>query len=182
MEFIYDEFQTEVGRVPIFTSDALGGQPGVNNTPRERFLSLWDAYQVQLQQNGQAVGELSKWRVNFVTNYSFREGLLRGFSVGGTYRYESPKTIGYGYKLNEAGAAVVDLDTIYKNEAYHNVGLSVRYGRKLSDKVNWSIQANITNAFQGDKVQAITTQPDGSMATGMIREGMSWAITNSFDF
>ncbi len=182
MDFVYAEFQTEVGRVPIFTDNALGGQPGVNNTPRERFLTLWDAYQVQLQQNGQTVGELSKYRFNFVTNYTFRQGALRGFSFGGSYRYESPKTIGYGYKLNANGAPVVDLDTVYKNEAFHNVGLSARYSRRLTDKVNWTIQANLMNAFQGDKVQAITTQPDGSMARGMIREGTSWAITNSFDF
>ncbi len=182
LNFIYDEFQTPVGRVPIFTNDALGGQPGVNNTPRERFNNLWDSYQVQLQNNGQTVGELSKWRFNVVSNYSFHAGLLKGFSFGGSYRYESPKNIGYGYKLDSTGATVVDLDTVYKNEAYHNVGLNVRYARKLTDKVNWSIQANIMNAFQGDKVQAITTQPDGSMARGMIREGTSWAITNSFDF
>jgi hypothetical protein len=97
------------------------------------------------------------------------------------YRYEDPKVIGYGLKT-EGGRVVTDLSTRYYNEAVHTWGLSARYGRKLSAKVNWSLQLNITNAFQGDKVLAIATQPDGSMARGMIREGTSWSATNSWTF
>lgn len=182
MDFVWAEFQGPVGRVVGNTSAALNGAPSVNNTPRERLSGLWDAYQVQLQNNGQSVQELSEWRFNFVTNYRFESGFLKGFSLGGSYRYESPKTIGYGYRITPEGTIGVDLNTRYENEAYHNVGLTLRYGRKLRDRVTWSIQANVYNAFQGDKVLATSTQPDGSILRGMIREGQTWAVTNTFEF
>jgi outer membrane receptor protein involved in Fe transport len=180
MEFINEEFQTEVGRVPIFADN--NGAPGVNNTPRERFAGLWDAYQVQLQQNGQRVSELSEWRFNFVNNYSFRTGLLKGFSVGGNYRYESPKTIGYGYRM-EGTRVVTDLTQAFNSEAYDTVGLSFGYRRKLRDRYNWSIQLNIDNVLQAkDELTATAVQPDGSMRRAMIREGRSWSVTNTLEF
>ncbi len=82
-----------------------------------------------------------------------------------------------------AGAVAVDLDTAYKSEVNHNVGLSARYRRKLGRNVNWSIQANITNALQAhDKLTPTRTQPDGSMLGAMIREGRSWSVTNTLEF
>jgi hypothetical protein len=181
INFVYREFEGLPGVVPIFADN--NGAPGVNNTPRERFAGLWDSYQVQLQNNGQRVSELSEWRFNFVNNYSFRQGRLKGFSIGGSYRYESPKTIGYGYKLDSAGKIATDLSKVYESEAYDTVGLNLGYRRKLGDRVSWTIQLNIDNLLQSDdKVLATSVQPDGSMRRGMIREGRSWALTNSFDF
>jgi len=180
INFVNDEFQTIVGQVPIFADN--NGAPGVNNTPRERFAGLWDSYQVQLQQNGQRVSELSEWRFNFVNNYSFRTGPLKGFSVGGNYRYESPKTIGYGYRL-EGTRIVTDLTRRFESEAYDSVGLSFGYRRKLRDRYNWSIQLNLDNVLQAkDELTATAVQPDGSMRRAMIREGRSWAVTNTFEF
>jgi hypothetical protein len=46
---------------------------------------------------------------------------------------------------------------------------------RLSDQVNWSVQANLINAFQGNKVLATATQPDGSIARGMIRAAQDGA-------
>lgn len=180
INFIYDEFQTDVGRVPIFADN--NGAPGVNNTPRERFAGLWDAYQVQLQQNGQRVSELSEWRFNFVNNYSFRTGPLKGFSIGGSYRYESPKTIGYGYRM-EGTRVVTDLTQEFKSEAYDSVGLTFGYRRKLRDRYNWSIQVNLDNVLQAkDELTATNVQPDGSLRRAMIREGRSWSVTNTVEF
>jgi hypothetical protein len=181
INFVNEEFEGLPGLVPIFADN--NGAPGVNNTPRERFAGLWDSYQVQLQNNGQRVSELSEWRFNAVSNYSFRQGALRGFSVGGSYRYESPKTIGYGYKLESNGRIATDLSRVYESEPYHTVGLTLGYRRRLGDRYNWTIQLNIDNLLQGDDtILATATQPDGSMRRGMIREGRSWALTNSLDF
>ena len=146
-----------------------------------RFSGFYDSYLVALQNNGQIVRELSKWRFNLVTNYSFQQGRLRGLSLGLTYRYEDPKVIGYGLKT-EGNRIVTDLATRYFNEAVHTWGVSARYTRRLTDKVNWTLQVNVANAFQGDKILATATQPDGSMARGMIREGASWTLTNSLSF
>lgn len=176
MDFVWEHLNGPAGQVPF----ALTSGAPTDNALR-RFSGFYDSYLVALQNNGQIVRELSKWRYNFVTNYSFQQGRLRGLSVGLNYRYEDPKVIGYGLK-SEGTRIVTDLATRYYNEAVQTWGLSARYGRRLANNINWSIQLNVANAFQGDKVLATSTQPDGSMARGMIREGASWTFTNSLAF
>ncbi len=181
INFIQQEFEGLPGQVPIFADN--NGAPGVNNTPRERFNGLWDSYQVQLQNNGQRVSELSEWRFNFVTNYRFASGRFRGWSVGANYRYESPKTIGYGYKLDPTGRVLTDLSQRFKSEPFDTVGVSFGYRRKLTERVNWAFQLNFDNVLQSqDKLLATSVQPDGSLRRAMIREGRSWAMTNTFEF
>jgi hypothetical protein len=185
MDFLVRELDGPAGAIPGGFVNA-DGSPGVGQTPRDLFFNLRDSYLVQLQNNGQRVTELSRWRGNFVTNYSFRRGFLRNFEVGGYYRYESPKTIGYGYKTvtTSRGPTIeTDLTKVYKSPAFDTVGLTLRHRYKLLDRYNWTIQLNIDNLLQAkDEITATATQPDGSMRRGMIREGRSWVLTNSIDF
>jgi outer membrane receptor protein involved in Fe transport len=176
MDFMWGQLNGPAGQVPFAITN---GTP--TDSALRRFSGFYDSYLVALQNNGQIVRELSKWRFNLVTNYSFQQGRLRGLSLGLTYRYEDPKVIGYGLKA-EGNRIVTDLATRYFNEAVHTWGVSARYTRRLTDKVNWTLQVNVANAFQGDKILATATQPDGSMARGMIREGASWTLTNSLSF
>lgn len=176
MDYVWEQLNGPAGRVPFAITS---GAPTDNSL--RRFSGFYDSYQTQLQNNGQAVKELSKWRYSFVTNYSFSSGRLKGLSVGLNYRYEDPKVIGYGLKT-EGTRVVTDIKTAYYNEAVQTWGLSARYGFRLTDKVNWSVQANLINAFQGNKVLATSTQPDGSLARGMIREGASWTVSNTLSF
>ena len=178
IEFMYEEFLGDAGQLPL-SVDEFGESTGGTY---DRFLTYYDPYQVQTEKNGSTVDELSKWRYNLTANYSFRDGPLKGFGIGTSFRYESPKTIGYGYKINQFGKTVIDLDNPYKNEAIKTWGFWVRYSRKLSDSIDWSIQANIYNAFESNRVVATSVQPDGSLRRGMIREGQFWAITNTFKF
>jgi hypothetical protein len=49
----------------------------------------WRANYVQMKlQEGAAAPEIREWRYNFITNYSFSEGRLKGFGVGGSYRWQ----------------------------------------------------------------------------------------------
>ena len=47
--------------------------------------------------------EQREWRANFVTNYNFTEGSLRGFNVGGGLRYESAAAVGYRVSETDEG-------------------------------------------------------------------------------
>ena len=186
MDFI-NESLFPVGATGPTAGDVPGGVRTSTGEPTffnsiNTWAPFYDAYRIALQNNGKSVNELSKWRYNIITNYTFRDGPLKGFSVGGSYRYEGPKTIGYGYTYDANNVAIVDLDTQFKSEAISTFGFWLRYSRKLTDSIDWTIQANIYNAFESDRVVPTSTQPDGSMARGMIREGRSWAITNTFKF
>lgn len=39
--------------------------------------------------------EVRKYRINFLGNYSFTEGKLRGANIGGAYRWQDKEAIGY---------------------------------------------------------------------------------------
>lgn len=176
MDFVWEKLNGPAGQVPFALSSGVA-----TDTAYRRFSGFYDSYLLQLQNNGQVVRELSKWRYNVLTNYTFSTGWLKALSLGVSYRYEDPKVIGYGLKTVES-RIVTDIDNPYYSEAVHTFGWSARYSRKLKGGTTWSVQLNVSNAFQGNRVVATSTQPDGTIARGMIREGSSWTVSNTFAF
>ncbi len=45
--------------------------------------------------DGTVSQELREWRINLITNYTFQEGMLKGFSAGGAARWQDDIAIGY---------------------------------------------------------------------------------------
>ncbi len=138
--------------------------------------------QVQNQEGTQAP-ELREWRYNLVTNYDFDRGVLKNVNVGAGVRYQSSQIIGYAPM---AGATIanfqLDLDNPYRSPALTDFDFWVGYRRRIWKNINWNIQLNVRNAFQGNELIAITTQPDGSPATYRIRPPQVIQLTNTFDF
>ena len=57
------------------------------------------------------------------------------------------------------------------------------YSRRVfANKINWRIQANLKNVGESTRLVASQYEPDGSLALSRIQEGMTWELTNSFDF
>ena len=57
------------------------------------------------------------------------------------------------------------------------------YQRRIfANKINWRIQANLHNLFTKDHLVPAQYEPDGTLALARIQEGMTWQLTNSFDF
>jgi hypothetical protein len=128
-----------------------------------------------------------KWRANFVTNYRF-EGKLRGFSIGGAARWRSPDTIGYFGKqnpLNPSGPLISDVSRPIHgdSELFFDGWAAYEHPFKLGAKVvDWSVQLNIRNLLNNDKVTAISAYVDGTR-TGYIRnEPINVSLTSSFKF
>jgi outer membrane receptor protein involved in Fe transport len=136
---------------------------------------------LKLQENT-AASELRKWRYNVVTNYTFREGLLKSVSVGGSYRWQDKVVI--GYPVVPAGAlASFDLDKPYYGPSEDAIDLWVGYERKINDKINWRIQLNVRNVGDDNGVIPISVQPDGrTWASVRIKPTQEWFVTNSFSF
>ena len=86
-------------------------------------------------------------RANAIVNYRFDEGRLKGFSVGGAFRYRAAPVIGYGALTNSAGARLLDLDTEYKGEADRFVDFMAGYRGRLKafGGLNYRLQLNIRN-------------------------------------
>jgi outer membrane receptor protein involved in Fe transport len=132
---------------------------------------------------GTNVPELRKWRFNGITNYDFDSGFLKGFNVGGGVRYESSVIIGYPVIPSViANKANYDLASPYKGDSEMNFDFWIGYRRKVWKDVEWNIQLNVRNAFVGNELIPITTQPDGTPAAYRIRPPQTWQLTNTFRF
>jgi len=136
---------------------------------------------IQLKE-GTDADEIREWRFNVVSNYTFTDGRLKGFNIGGSYRWEDDIVIGYPLVSGDDGRTTYDLANPYKGPSESNIDLWVGYARKLNDKVDWRIQLNVRNAFGDDELIPLSTQPDGSAAALRIPPNRVWTITNTFTF
>ena len=136
---------------------------------------------VQLK-DGTAVDELRKWHVNLITNYTFTEGMLKGFNVGAGYRWMDKNIIGYPLMTDDDGDTTYDLSSPYYGPSLDYFDFWVGYKCALTDKVDWKIQVNIKNAFTGNELIPLSTQPDGTPAAWYIGARRKISVTNTFTF
>jgi hypothetical protein len=157
-----------------FTGDMLGRTP-IN--------TLYIPYLNALAANGAPVQELRKWRANFVTNYDFREGRLKGFSIGGAARWQDKVAIGFPVKRNERGVWISDITQPFYGSAELDYDAWIRYGRSFREgRIRWSIQLNVRDLFGSDDLIAVTAQPNGQVASARIPQPNRWSLTNTFSF
>ncbi|MEO9112430.1 MAG: TonB-dependent receptor plug domain-containing protein [Lacunisphaera sp.] len=154
-------------------------------------------YTVQLNQQGKEAPEVSPWRLNMVTSYSFDHGTVKGLFVGGGLRVEAGRIIGYKYdptfKNSNASdpnyAAIpgittggLNVDQVFRGQNDTHLDFWVGYKRKITSRIDWRIQLNIRSVGEKDKLVASRINPDGSLALARIQQGAGYQLTNSFDF
>lgn len=140
-------------------------------------------YTLMKLQEGAAASELRKWRYNVVTNYSFTEGKLKGFGIGGGYRWQDKVVIGYPVLADDRGLATFDLTKPYYGPSEDGIDVWLSYERKLTSKIHWKIQANVRNLGQKDGLVPISVQPDGHTWAGVrMQPTEEWFVTNTFSF
>ena len=126
--------------------------------------------------------EVREWRVNLVTNYSFRDGPLNGFSVGGSMRWQSDAVIGYPLIEKEGSPMLVgDVLNGWRGEEDLSFDFQCGYSKRIK-KVNWQIQLNLRNLqnIDSDEVEILLARPDGSPAKARWKPPFQWQITNTF--
>jgi outer membrane receptor protein involved in Fe transport len=132
-------------------------------------------------QEGTQAPEIRKWRFNAISNYDFTEGRLRGVNVGAGVRYQDSVIIGYT-PVGGSDNFSIDLNAPYTGPAETNFDFWIGYGRRLAEKIDWRIQVNVRNAFDGDGLIPITVQPDGTPAAYRIAPSQTWTLSNTFRF
>jgi hypothetical protein len=155
-----------------------------NETALYQWNSNFDSeYSQRKLQEGTNVPELREWRTNLISNYDFDHGRLKGINVGGGVRYESSIVIGYkplpGATANDI---LFDIANPYRGPAETNFDFWVGYSRRIWKNIDWNIQLNVRNAFVGNELIPLTTQPDGTPASYRIRPPQTWTISNTFKF
>lgn len=146
--------------------------------------NIGSEYTARKLQEGTNVPELREWRVNMVTNYDFKEGFLRGVNVGVGYRWQDDIVIGYRPVAGATASDIsFDIANPYRGPTESNIDAWIGYGRRNIWKgIDWRIQLNVRNLFEGEDLIPITTQPDGTPAGWRIAPTQVWTVSNVFKF
>ena len=168
------------------TPTPAGALPRYGGYGSAIYPSIWApflaSYTLLKLNEGSDVSELRKWRYGVVTNYSFNNGFLKGVGVGGGYRWQDKVVIGYPV-VGGGSIASYDLSKPYYGPAEDAIDLWLSYKRKLTSKIDWTIQLNVYNVGKKDKLIPISVEPDGktwaSVRTAPVQE---WQLTNTFAF
>ena len=152
---------------------------GDNDIRRYYKDNIMSAVAFQNESVGFQVPELRPWHFGGITNYSFTDGALEGFNVGGAYRWQDKQILGYGLKDDKTG---LDVTKPLSGESEDHIDLWVGYQRKLNRNITWRIQLNLRNVGEDVGLTPISVNPDGVIAAQRVTEGMSWAVTNTFSF
>jgi hypothetical protein len=165
------------------TLTPAGALPQFGNTTLNLYANVfgpWRANYVSMKlQEGAAAPEIRKWRYTVVTNYSFRQGFLKGVGVGGSYRWQDEVIIGYP----AIPGGLFDLTKPYFGPSEDAIDLWASYERRVTEKINWKIQLNVRNAFAKDGLIPISIEPDGkTWASVRVKPNQEWFVTNTFSF
>ncbi len=154
--------------------------PGATPIGPQWVANVYDPYLVEVHTEGLSAPEVAPWRFNVITSYTFDRGPLKGLLIGGADRLEAGRILGYPYS-----PALGFLDVVHpyigSNEQYFDAWIG--YSRRIfNNRVRWQIQLNSRNLFQKSHLQPDSIEPDGSLALERIQEGMTWQLSNSFEY
>jgi hypothetical protein len=134
---------------------------------------------------GQPTAEQREWRFNLITNYTFREGPLKGFQVGGAARWQDEVNGGYPVTFNDALRIYEpQVDQGYFTDTDLAVDLTFGYRAKIMNNVDWRMQINMRNVHNWDNtdVDVFRFQQDGSPARARFAPPRQIWLTNTFRF
>ncbi|HEU5081458.1 MAG TPA: TonB-dependent receptor plug domain-containing protein [Opitutaceae bacterium] len=183
------QFQGPAGDMRLWGQNDEGPQGG--ETAKGKYgRETMAGYNLFKALEGADVPELKPWAFNVIANYSFQSGgplsSLKGFSVGGSFRWIDKSVTGFPVIADTDPAATgpykFDVEHPYKGSAEATWDFWLGYQRKLTSKINWKAQFNVRNAFANDDLIKVTVQPDGSGAAYRIPEPRTWTFTNTFEF
>ncbi len=142
-----------------------------------------------LATEGTASAEQRKWRANLVTNYTFSSDAsflginLKGWGCGAGIRWQDKIGIGYPTSRDPKGSVAFDLEHPIYSPAETNVDAWVSYQRRFwNNRINWSVQLNVSNLYGQSDPIAIYAQPWGEDALVRLAPERRWYLTNTFRF
>jgi iron complex outermembrane receptor protein len=151
-------------------------QPYVENLIFTQNLEIMKAYE------GRLADRVSKWRVNLVGTYQFREGLLEGLNIGLGFRWRDARSIGYPITTVN-GIEILDVDNPWFGKPEKNLDGWISYRMKLfNNKVNARFQLNVTNILGDETVLPQTALTSGETAQYRYQTPRLFRLTTTFEF
>jgi len=171
MSALYKFFQGPGGQLRLWGQNWPVGTDWDNN--------VYNGYLAEVNSAGQSAPEVSPWRLNAISTYTFDRGMLKGAFIGGALRLEAGRIEGYLYNKS-LGLLDISQPLYGPNDEHYDFWLGYSY--HLPHRINWRIQLNLRNVGEKTRLVPSYYEPDGSLALARIQEGMTWALTNTFEF
>jgi outer membrane receptor protein involved in Fe transport len=141
--------------------------------------NIVNPYTVLRNQEGSSAPELAPWRFNLISTYGFSEGFLKNSYVGGAFRWEDKRILGYQYSPTIDS---LDISKPWYGPTDKHLDIWLGHSRKITKKINWRVQLNLRNVGESVNLVPVSLQPDGTKGLSRISEGMTWQLTNTFEF
>ena len=135
--------------------------------------------------DGSPATEQREWRANLITSYDFAaNSSLKGFGIGGAYRWEDSVAIGSPTIFdNDLQDDVLDVKNPYFGPKEDTIDAWVSYERLIFDKqVNWRLRLNIRNLLDEDDLIPVAQDPDFTYVGMRIRPGRTYTLSSRFEF
>jgi hypothetical protein len=185
-------------------NDAPSNTTGGTGSPSATYASIVepDFYSLTANQDTK-VANLREWSASLLSNYSFQEGRLKGFAVGGSLRWQGEMTAAYYGELDPSRyshppgnpppnlpvgiprAVIVfpDLNRPIMADDELNMDLWLSYTRRIfNDKSRVKIQVNVRDVTESGGLTTVSYNMDGSPAQFRIKDPRQWFLTTTFDF
>ncbi len=175
-------------------NDAPSNSTGGTGTPAATYSSIVESvyFPIIALQNTKT-SNLREYSTSILTSYSFQKGRLKGFGIGGSYRWQDKAVGGYQSLLdpttyahpNATTTQIIfpDLTKPIYTPAITQVDLWASYSRKIfSDKIRLKVQLNVRDALESGGLQAVVFNQDGTPAQYRIKDPRQWFVTTTFDF
>ncbi len=178
------------------SADAGSNTTGATSTANSTYYSIVDSqlYQLITLQGTRSPSE-REYNSSLISNYSFQEGRLKGFSVGGSVRWASNATVGYYGSLNPAQfthptatqslISYPDLTRPIYDPATMNLDAWVSYTTRVpvfGKSVRAKFQLNCVGVNENGGLRPIVFNADGSPAQYRIVDPRTFFLTSTFDF
>ena len=169
-----------------YTSQITGEDP---RRPNQQ--AYWDEVivpQVTLGKDieGQVSKGQRKYRASLLTNYQFQEGRLKGFSVGGSMRWEDKAIAGYyGNPLPgsiSGDLALSDVARPIYDSGNTRIDLWGAYSWRLNSGQRVKVQLNIVDAFENGRLQTVAFNLNGDPYGYRILDPRQFILTTTVDF
>jgi iron complex outermembrane recepter protein len=165
--------------------------------------ALYINQQVDAQENllvndqaltGITTSSAGKYALNGLITRVFNEGRLKGWTVGGNFRWRSGGNIGYEDIFDASGnpSGVIDISKPLTGEQIWDIGAMVSYRRKLTEKIDMRVQLNVQNLpnFQDPVIVKMAYDTNAYNGTPNeiipviweLRRPRKYVLTTSFEF
>ena len=135
-----------------------------------------------------------KYAMNGLVTRVFNEGRLKGWSVGGNFRWRSANTSGYERLPDPTGAPNGNLDVTrpLRGEEFWDLGTMISYQRRIFREINLRTQLNIQNLPNWQTPRLVKSDYDTNGVYGTtndivpvlweLRRPRNFILTATFEF